>query len=47
MFLGRIKAKGFKSLLDMDVPPRQAVTVVVGENNAGVHELWSLDRRRP
>ncbi|MCG0289109.1 AAA family ATPase [Streptomyces sp. PSAA01] len=35
MFLGRIKAKGFKSLLDMDVPLRQAVTVVVGENNAG------------
>ncbi|AQA09158.1 ATP-dependent nuclease [Streptomyces malaysiensis] len=35
MYLGRVKAKGFKSLLDMDVPLRQGVTVVVGENNAG------------
>lgn len=35
MYLGRVRAKGFKSLLDMDVPLRQGVTVVVGENNAG------------
>ncbi|MFE1408876.1 ATP-dependent endonuclease [Streptomyces sp. NPDC058770] len=35
MYLGRVRAKGFKSLLGMDVPLRQGVTVVVGENNAG------------
>ncbi|MFF3350649.1 ATP-dependent endonuclease [Streptomyces sp. NPDC002779] len=35
MYLGRVRAKGFKSLLDMDVPLRRGVTVVVGENNAG------------
>ncbi|MFF8352964.1 ATP-dependent endonuclease [Streptomyces chartreusis] len=35
LYLGRVRAKGFKSLLDMDVPLRQGVTVVVGENNAG------------
>ncbi|WNF01381.1 AAA family ATPase [Streptomyces luomodiensis] len=35
MYLGRVRAKGFKSLLNMDVPLRQGVTVVVGENNAG------------
>lgn len=35
LYLGRIRAKGFKSLLDMDVPLRQGVSVVVGENNAG------------
>ncbi|MEU9438339.1 AAA family ATPase [Streptomyces sp. NPDC048252] len=35
LYLGKVTAKGFKSLLDMDVPLRQGVTVVVGENNAG------------
>ncbi|MFF0067209.1 ATP-dependent endonuclease [Streptomyces sp. NPDC005279] len=35
LYLGRVRAKGFKSLLDMDIPLRQGVTVVVGENNAG------------
>ncbi|MFD5862821.1 ATP-dependent nuclease [Streptomyces chartreusis] len=35
MYLGRVRAKGFKSLLDLDVPLQQGVTVVVGENNAG------------
>ncbi|MGW3341214.1 ATP-dependent nuclease [Streptomyces sp. NPDC001009] len=35
LYLGRIRAEGFKSLLDVDVPLRQGVTVVVGENNAG------------
>ncbi|MEU2235610.1 ATP-dependent nuclease [Streptomyces vietnamensis] len=35
MYLGRVRAKGFKSLLDTDVALRPGVTVVVGENNAG------------
>jgi len=35
LYLGRVRAKGFKSLLEMDVPLRQGVTVMVGENNAG------------
>ncbi|MFI0777296.1 ATP-dependent nuclease [Streptomyces sp. NPDC021212] len=35
LYLGRIRAKGFKSLLDTDVPLRPGVTVIVGENNAG------------
>ncbi|MFE2470091.1 AAA family ATPase [Streptomyces mirabilis] len=35
MYLGRVRVKGFKSPLDMDVPLRRGVTVVVGENNAG------------
>ncbi|WP_327321092.1 AAA family ATPase [Streptomyces sp. NBC_01210] len=35
MYLGRVRAKGFKSLLDTDVSLRQGVTVVLGENNAG------------
>lgn len=35
LHLGKVGAKGFKSLLDMDVPLRQGVTVIVGENNAG------------
>lgn len=35
MYLGRVRATGFKSLLHMGVPLRQGVTVVVGENNAG------------
>ncbi|MET8241768.1 AAA family ATPase [Streptomyces sp. NPDC005078] len=35
MYLGRIRTKGFKSLLDTEVPLRPGVTVVVGENNAG------------
>ncbi|MFH9009010.1 ATP-dependent nuclease [Streptomyces afghaniensis] len=35
MYLGKVRAEGFKSLLNMDVPLRHGVTVVVGENNAG------------
>ncbi|MFD0427067.1 ATP-dependent endonuclease [Streptomyces zhihengii] len=35
MHLGKVEARGFKSLLDIDVPLRQGVTVIVGENNAG------------
>lgn len=35
MYLGRVRAKGFKSLLDTDVALRPGVTVMVGENNAG------------
>jgi putative ATP-dependent endonuclease of OLD family len=35
LYLGKVTAKGFKSLLDMEVPLRRGVTVVVGENNAG------------
>ncbi|MET8276378.1 AAA family ATPase [Streptomyces sp. NPDC005096] len=35
LHLRKVRAKGFKSLLDMDVPLRRGVTVVVGENNAG------------
>ncbi|MFI8235027.1 ATP-dependent nuclease [Streptomyces sp. NPDC085900] len=35
MYLGRVRAKGFKSLLNMDIPLQHGVTVVVGENNAG------------
>lgn len=39
LYLGRVRAKGFKSLLSADVPLRQGVTVVVGENNAGKSNL--------
>jgi putative ATP-dependent endonuclease of OLD family len=35
LHLGKVEARGFKSLLNMDVPLRQGVTVIVGENNAG------------
>lgn len=35
LHLSRIRARGFKSLLSTDVSFRPAVTVVVGENNAG------------
>ncbi|MFD4220470.1 ATP-dependent nuclease [Streptomyces griseus] len=35
MYLRTVKAEGFKSLLNMHVPLRRGVTVIVGENNAG------------
>jgi putative ATP-dependent endonuclease of OLD family len=35
LHLGKVEARGFKSLLNIDVPLRQGVTVIVGENNAG------------
>ncbi|MFE7451599.1 ATP-dependent nuclease [Streptomyces griseus] len=35
LYLRQVRAAGFKSLLSVNVPLRQGVTVIVGENNAG------------
>lgn len=39
LHLSRVRARGFKSLLCTDISFRPAVTVVVGENNAGKSNL--------